>query len=214
MNIEIEIILKIFILLGVIYLLTMCMGIQENFANIETLKINNPIELTMFINDVAYSFISFDQLKQIYKKMIISTFSKNKDFVDFKENITNLNKGEFIKTPVFIVKTSELSQLIDSDNNKLEFKLLLDSVPKYALIPVLNSKIINDKYLYYDDKLNMLYYVKEGISNSDNIIHITNDGFVKNFSIVPDPELSDLKLNNFNYNKKINEKNKIKIQIN
>ncbi len=192
-----ENILKLLMLLAAIYLITSCYNCnasnskQEKFNNILTLNTDKPVDLAMYVNDVSYSFISFDQLKDEYKKTIISALEKNNQFTN-NENLNDVKNGILIKTPVFIVKTIDVEKLVNG--KQLEFIIVPNGVPNFALVPVINSNKVKGKYLYYNPVLDMLYYTKERTSEISNIINITNDGFAKKFNIISDPEFSNLNL--------------------
>ncbi len=193
-----ENILKLLLLLATIYLLTTCYNCgmvdskQEKFNNILSLNSTKPVDLTMYVNDVSYSFISLNQLKEEYKKPIVAALEKNADFINYKENIDNFKNGIMTKIPVFIVKTIDIQKF--TEGKKLEFMVVPNSVPNFVLLPVINSKDIKNNYLYYDEKLDMLYYAENGVVSSNDIINITNDGFVKKFNIISDPEFSNLNI--------------------
>ncbi len=203
-----ENILKLLMLLATIYLITTCYKCnQEKFSDM-VLNNKNPSELSMYVNDVPYSFVSLNQIKPEYKKNIMESLEKNTQFIDHRENIINVKKGKFIKTPVFIIKTVDASKLIEG--KPLEFNLVANGVPNFALVPVENSRRINDKHLYYDEKLDMLYYTRVGISSSKSIINVVNNSFEKKFNVIPDPEFPNFyilnlsKTNDSNLNLKIN----------
>ena len=177
-----ECFIKSFLLIIVIFLIISCWTNKETFAEIdftsssliEKIKGKKPFELEL--ND-TYFFISFDQLKDEYQKIVIDKLKNNSEFM-IRETIQDVEKGIFFKTPVFISFKKDVSA-----NNKLDFILVSDS-GAYALNPYINESLrskLQDKYLYLNQDLGLLYYSKIGPDKDS--IHINNDGFVKLYGL-------------------------------
>lgn len=173
-----ECFIKSFLLIVVIFLIISCWTNKETFVEIdftstslvEKIKEYKPIELEL---NNTHVFVSFDQLKEEHKKIVIDKLKNNSDFM-VGETIQDVEKGIFYKTPVFIFDKNEVN------DNKLNFVLIPES-GSYALSPVLPNKNSGEKYLYLNKELGLIYYAKTGPNN--DTIHINNDGFVKLFGL-------------------------------
>lgn len=175
-----ECFIKSFMLIAVILLMISCWTDTEKFANIDftsqslvdKIKKNNPFELEL---NNTHVLVSFDQLKEEEKKIIIDKLKDNSKFMDYRENKQNVEKGIFYKTPVFVVPKNEVVL-----NNKLDFVLTSDS-GAYALTPSISNKDLKNTYLHFDEDLELLYYSVVG--GNSKIVYINDNGFVNLFGL-------------------------------
>jgi hypothetical protein len=187
-----ECVVKILLLAGIIYLLVSCWNQTENFSyDLSKHNPSKPVNIVLFIDDIKYVFISFEDLKKEHKDKVIAGLKDNKNFINPKapaknENLDDLANGTYMKVPIFIVKESEVSDL--TDNKIVTFKLKGDK--EYKLVPVVSGTTKVDEYLFGDEELGMLYYSNTG----NNQILVNSEGFLENRKLQP-IGFGDLKFN-------------------
>jgi hypothetical protein len=182
----VEFAFKIIIAIGILFLLVMYLDSQtsENFA------INNVTNISMEWENDMYVFVGFNQLNENYKNIIIPKLLTNNNFMIQKEKQDHIISGKFYKTPVFIVKTSLLNEI--SDGKKLDFIMIpIDNINNFALTPVENNIPIHDKYLYWDENIDILYYASSGDSRFS--VNVVNNQFAKPKNIENKYDQLDLK---------------------
>lgn len=175
-----ECFIKSVMIIAVILLIVSCWTNTESFTNIDftspslinKIQKNNPFEVEL---NNTHVLVSFDQLKEEEKKIIIDKLKNDLKFMDYRENKQNVEKGIFYKTPVFIVPKNEVVS-----NNKLDFVLFSDS-GAYALNPSISNKNLKDTYLHFDEDLELLYY--SVIGGNSKIVYINDNGFVNLFGL-------------------------------
>lgn len=174
-----ECFIKSFLLIAVIFLIIKCWSNNESFADIDfTLaslaeKIKNYIPVELELNN-THVFVSFNQLNKENQEIIKGKLKDNSEFM-IQETIQDIEKGIFYKNPIFIVSKDELVE-----SKKLNFILIPES-GSFALSPVLSDKNLGDHYLYFNEKLGLIYYSKNGPNN--DLILVNSDGFVKLFGL-------------------------------
>lgn len=187
-----ECFIKVLLLAGIIYLIVSCWNQTENFSyDLSKHDPEKPVNISMFINDIKYVFISFEDLKKEHKDKVIAGLKDNKNFINPKapaknENPDDMANGTYIKIPIFIVKESEVVDL--TENKTVNFKLRGDK--EYRLIPVVSGNIKTDEFLFNDDDLGMLYHSNTG----NNHVLVTAEGFVQNRKL-KEVSFGNLKLN-------------------
>jgi hypothetical protein len=189
----VEFALKIIIATGILFLLIMYLNSQtsENFA------VNNVVNISMRWENDMYVFVGFNQLNENYKNIIIPKLLMNDNFMIQKEKQDHIVNGKFYKTPVFIVKTSLLNKI--SNGKKLDFIMIpIDNKNNFALTPIDNNIPIYDKYLYWDENIDMLYYTSSGDSKFS--VNVINDQFAKPKNIGNDTKYGELDLKSFTTN--------------
>lgn len=203
-----ECIVKLLFLAGVIYLVLTYLNYTENFTyDLSKHDTNKPVNISLFIDDIKYVFISFEDLKKEHKDKVILGLKDNKKFANPKgpaknENQYDLANGIYMKVPIFIVKESEISNL--TDNKIVGFKLKGDK--EYKLVPVVSGVTKNDEFLFDDGDLGMLYHSNIG----NNYALVTSNGFIENKKLSP-ITFGELKLNVFSKEKVPNNDNKYKV---
>lgn len=173
-----EKVLKIILIIMIIYVAWRCFNMREFFTDTLTNK-----KMIFTANNVKYVLISFDEMKQEYQDKIISELLSNNDYMNNKENEFYVKNKKLYKTPLYLVKETEVNKYVT--NNTLSFTLVKDGNQNgkdyYGFNPVINNKQINDKYIYYNYNLGLLFY---GIAGGD-IVHAFIDGFLKNKYLKP-----------------------------
>lgn len=197
-----ETVIKLFMILGIIYLLSVCLGDQlENFdQDIEKELENNTklgISVTLNIKNSAgdlYSFVSFENFKPEIKKIIVTLLTSKtsagakiyNEYLQDKEPIYNKTDLElstfvptdttFYKTPIFLIKTAELT---DYATGTFQFKLDREGLEnKYYLKPVVNGQLIKKNYVHLSTfgSINFLYHTTDVRFN--DILTINSDGII------------------------------------
>jgi hypothetical protein len=203
-----ESVVKLLLLAGVIYLIVSCLNNTENFTyDLSKHDTTKPINIGLFIDDIKYVFISFEDLKKEHKDKVIAGLKENKKFANPKapaknENSYDMANGNYIKVPIFIVKESEVSNL--TDNKTVGFKLKGEK--KYRLVPVVSGVTKTDKFLFDDEDLGMIYYSNTG----NNFLLVNVDGLVEHKKLLP-VTFGDLKLNVFGKEKVSKDDKKYKV---
>lgn len=196
-----ETIIKLFMILAIIYLLSICLGDQiENFDQVIEKELENNTKLgipvTFNIKNSAgelYSFVSFENFKPEIKKIIVTLLtSKNStgakiynEYLLDKEPIYNKTDLEltnftptddtFYKTPIFLIKTLELN---DYATGTFQFKLEREGLEnKYYLKPVVNGQL-KKSYVHLSQfgSINFLYHTFDRRIN--DILTINSDGII------------------------------------
>jgi len=169
-----ECFIKSFLLIAVIFLIIKCWSNNEPFANIdftsailaEKIKKFKPVELEL---NNTYVFVSFNQLKEDQKKIVIDKLKNDTNFMDSRELKQDVEKGIFYKTPIFIVPKNEAL------SNKLDF-ILISEGGTFALSPRINNTTQDEEFVYFNKNLGLLYSARTGPNN--DTVHINDDGFV------------------------------------
>lgn len=174
-----ETIIKTILLLGFIYIFYRSY-VSDNIEKFsyDITKHNNqkPVKLSIFNKDIKYALVSMDDLREEYQKtikehLLDQTNPISKIFMDNRENINeainNKDTYRYYKTPVIVVKESELTRY--TDKPALDF-MLVNSDGGFVLSPV------TDKYLYLDENTGYIYYAVDG--NISDMITVNVDGFV------------------------------------
>ena len=172
--------IKSFLLIFVIFLIIKCWSNNENFANIdlldnqisEKIKKNIPFELKLNNN---YVFITFDQLKKEEQQIVIDLLKDDPNFMDVREMKDGVKQGIFYKTPIFLLPIDKVES-----NNKLDF-VLVNYEGVYVLSPRPNYPIQKEEYLYFNEKLGLLYSCIDGPTK--DIIRINENGFFNTFGL-------------------------------
>ncbi len=186
-----ESVIKLLLFIGVIYLIIQCWNYTELFTyDLSKHDVKKPVNISLFINDIKYLFISLEDLKKEHKDKVIAGLKNNQKFANPKapaktENSIDMANGIYMKVPIFLVKESEISNL--TNNKTVSFRLKGNK--EYRLTPVVSGKTKIDEYLFNDEDLSMLYYSNTG----NNHLLITADGFVENKKLQP-ITFDDLKL--------------------
>jgi len=172
--------IKSFLLIFFIFLIIKCWSNNENFANIDLFndeiskKIKKYIPFKLELNN-NYVFITFNQLKEEEKQIVINLLKDNPNFMDVREMKDSVKQGIFYKTPIFLVPKDEVES-----NNKLDF-VLVNYEGVYVLSPRPNYPIQTEEYLYFNEKLGLLYSCIDG--SSKDIIRINENGFFNTFAL-------------------------------
>jgi hypothetical protein len=201
-------VIKILFLIGVLYLIYVCWTSEtrEKFTiDISNLNLEKPVSLDMYVNDIKYVFISFENLKNEYKEIIKKFLNENMEFVSQNENIEAIKEGKYYKMPAFIVKESQLKDF--TEGNVMEFRLL-NSNGEFTLIPVVNGISVSGNLMYMDTELNVLYYAYD--SRRSFRLKVDKDGFVPPRSI----KIATFGINDLYVISNDISKDTIKLQIN
>ena len=175
-----ECFIKSFLLISVIFLIIKCWSNNENFADIdftvnniiEKIKNYKPFELELNNN---YVFITFNQLKEEEKQIVIDQLKDNSNFMDIREIKQQIEKGVFYKTPIFLVPKNKVNS-----NNKLDF-VLVNYEGVYVLSPRPNYPIQKEEFLYFNEKLGLLYSCIDGATK--DLVRINENGFFNTFGL-------------------------------
>jgi len=190
-----ECFIKSFLLIAVIFLIIKCWSNNESFASIDFTsaklaeKIKNflPVKLDLYDAELnKYVFATFNQLNEDNQKIIIDKLKDNSEFM-VKETIQDVEKGIFYKNPIFIVADPN-NKLNNSE--KIDFILIPES-GSFALSPVIPNKNLGDHYLYFDKKIGLIYYSKNGPNN--DLILVNSNGFQELFGLEKNWSNTDLK---------------------
>jgi len=198
----------------IFYLVLSCWNYSENLT--ENFENSDSVIINMTVNYENYIFVSFNDLNDKYKKIIKEKLEDNKNFVD-SETPLNIDNGTYMKTPIFIIKSSDATNIIKSSDD--DYKYLILSLSKYAN-NTFRFKNDNKEYLYHDEDMEMIYYARSGninnlllinqdISIPNNFVKINND--INNKFIVPFNEVEDLYV--FSSKPLDNSNNSVKINI-
>jgi hypothetical protein len=190
-----ECFIKSLMLIIVILLMLSCLQNTENFGEIDFTKIQpkKAIPINLTIGNEVYYFISYEQLiKEENKSKIIDALLKDKTFMDSRENVNDVKKGNFYKTPVFLASAGQIGTL--TNNEHIKFVLTAEA-GSYVLTPEISGRVTADKYLFFNKESGLIYYATEG-PNKD-IVYINKNGLVKALKPEKASAYSDVTLHTF-----------------
>ena len=176
-------IIKIVFLFGIVYLFFN--SVLEKFAN--NFDSKKPAKFALKApDDKLYYLISFFDLNDIYKKIVLNNYI-NQLALD-KTNKTNVLESSFLSDENQINLTIDKALTITStDFNKIPvFIISADDLTKYTKSVLTFSILteqgytiftpVDDQYLFYNPKRNILYYSLKDIDNGG--IHIKTSGTI------------------------------------
>jgi hypothetical protein len=172
-----------------------CLQNTESFGEIDFTKFQpkKAIPINLTIGNEVYYFISYEQLiNNENKSKIKEALLKDTKFMDSRENKTDIEKGTFYKTPVFLASAGQIGTL--TNNAQMKF-LLTAEAGAYVLTPEISGLVVADKYLFFNKESGLIYYAKEG--PTDQIIYINKNGFAKPLKPEKASAYSDVALHTF-----------------
>lgn len=168
-----ERILKFSLIIMIIYLTWKCFNFNEFFADIMENK-----KVLFKSNSENYVLISFEDMKEEYQKKVVDELLKNTEFINMKENTTDINNKIFYNVPLFLVKENDITKY--TNNNTLSLNLNKESSDNnkdiYIFMPKVNNELKTDKYIRTNSKIDFMFYSK----TNGPLLKSYTDGLVKN----------------------------------